>query len=112
MANDTAMGKQKGKWTSVKQGPAMPKPATRDEDEDDYEEVTASRSLDLSSALASAPAAGADGQDDEDDIMALMGKKAVKDATLAARSVVGKGKGKAKDSKDVVGGGSWQSMGE
>ncbi|KAJ9120598.1 hypothetical protein QFC22_002527 [Naganishia vaughanmartiniae] len=48
--------------------------------------------------------------DDEDaEIMAMMGKKSFKDGATVAKAAVGKGKGK--DAKSMVGGGSWQSMG-
>jgi hypothetical protein len=77
--------------------------------------------MDISSALVAGPssrpvaepttsAGRTENEEDEDEIMALMGKKAMKDATTAVKSVVGKGKGK--EMKGTVGGGSWQSMGE
>lgn len=49
--------------------------------------------------------------DDEDaEIMAMMGKKSFKDGATVAKAAVGKGKGK--EAKTMVGGGSWQSMGK
>ncbi len=73
--------------------------------------------MDISSSLVAGPsgvsraeAAEEEVDEDEDEIMELMGKKAVKDATAAVKEVVGKGKGK--ESKGTTGGGSWQSMGE
>lgn len=50
-----------------------------------------------------------DAEAEEEEIMAMMGKKSMKDGTAAVKASLGKGK--AKETKSVVGGGSWQSMG-
>jgi hypothetical protein len=54
--------------------------------------------------------AGEVDEDEDAEIMAMMGKKSLKDGATAVKTVMGKGKGK--EAKTMVGGGSWQSMGE
>lgn len=49
-------------------------------------------------------------EDEDAEIMAMMGKKTLKDGATAVKTVMGKGKGK--EAKTMVGGGSWQSMGK
>lgn len=49
-------------------------------------------------------------EDEDAEIMAMMGKKSLKDGASAVKAVMGKGKGK--EAKTMVGGGSWQSMGK
>ncbi|KAJ9112383.1 hypothetical protein QFC19_000804 [Naganishia cerealis] len=49
-------------------------------------------------------------EDEDAEIMAMMGKKSFKDGASTVKAAVGKGKGK--EAKTMVGGGSWQSMGK
>lgn len=54
--------------------------------------------------------AGEVDEDEDAEIMAMMGKKSLKDGASAVKTAMGKGK--AKEAKTMVGGGSWQSMGK
>lgn len=53
--------------------------------------------------------AGEVDEDEDAEIMAMMGKKSVKDGASTVKATMGKGK--SKEAKTMVGGGSWQSMG-
>lgn len=48
-------------------------------------------------------------EDEDAEIMAMMGKKSVKNGVSTVKAALGKGK--SKEAKTMVGGGSWQSMG-
>jgi hypothetical protein len=48
-------------------------------------------------------------EDEDAEIMAMMGKKSVKNGVSTVKAALGKGK--SKEAKTMVGGGSWQAMG-